>query len=353
MTVFKSYFKILKRNLLTLIIHFTVFMVMVIGTFSSISDDDYKFEDNYYNISIINRDAENNDSNQLIQFLEKKYVSKPIEDDYETIVNNLVNGYTDYVLIIDKDLDLTYYGNSENRSSILINMTINQYLNDYNVAKKYVNNPGEIMDEIMLFNTNVDYLNDKFQDPDLRTLSSLYRLLAYPLMAFIMNSIYLGLKNYNRLNIKSRIEVSGVKKKRYSVQLFFAALTSVTFLWIIINTVSLIVFRNVEKSRILLYGLNSFIFSLPITAIGYLLSNNINKDAAVNSAVTLISLGLSFTSGIFVPLDLLSPYDFNKILWSYARHYNGNNRIEYYTKKEKACIIKGQQFAVLQFILTI
>lgn len=44
-----------------------------------------------------------------------------------------------------------------------------------------------------------------------------------------------------------------------------------------------------------------------MTAIAYLISENINKEAAVNSVITLISLGLSFTSGIFVTEELLSP----------------------------------------------
>lgn len=254
MTVFKSYFKILKRNSTTLLIHLIVFVIMLVGTLFSIPDSDYQIEENY-RVSIINRDTENEIVNNLIRFLERKYVIKPIEDDYEVIVNNLVNDYSDYVLIIDQGLELKYYGNSQNASSILINMTINQYLNNYDIAKKYLENPGDVISEIMLVKTDVSYATKESVDEQLKMVNNFYRLIAYPLMALVMNSVYLGLKNYNKSNIKNRIKVSGVGKKRYTIQLFLAALTSVVGLWFLINIIPILLF-DVEKTKLLLYSLN-------------------------------------------------------------------------------------------------
>lgn len=99
------------------------------------------------------------------------------------------------------------------------------------------------------------YATKESVDEQLKMVNNFYRLIAYPLMALVMNSVYLGLKNYNKSNIKNRIKVSGVGKKRYTIQLFLAALTSVVGLWFLINIIPILLF-DVEKTKLLLYSLN-------------------------------------------------------------------------------------------------
>lgn len=68
----------------------------------------------------------------------------------------------------------------------------------------------------------------------------------------------------------------------------------------------------------MLYALNQFIFIFPIIALGEIISLLVRNDQAVNAAFQLFALGTSFTSGAFIPQEMIS----SKILKfaSFFRH---------------------------------
>lgn len=305
MNVFKTYFKILKRKLPTLSIHFTIFIIMIVGLVLGMPKDDYQINENF-RLSIINRDPENEESKRLENYLNDKYSVYPIRDSNEDILNAITDGLSDYVLVINKGFELEYFGNSQGVSSVLMNMNINEYLNNYEIANKYLDNPSEAINKVMNETPKTSYITNASKDVKSQAMRLAYNYSSYPLMALLMNAIFLGLKNFNKEEIDSRIEVSGINRKKYTTELYLASLASVLLIWAIINVISIIVFRDGNKNDLFMYVLNSLIYILPISALGFLISNNLKKDAAITGAITVISLGLSFISGVFVSSEFLS-----------------------------------------------
>lgn len=305
MSIFKSYYKVLVRNTPSLIIHFIIFLIMLFGMVVTAPTEDYEIKDNY-RVSIVNRDVKNEKAIKLVEFLNEKYKTRTVEDDYELMIGQLIDGVTDYVLVIDKGFKLKYYGSNQNTSGILINMTINEYLNNLSTADKYLPEKSGVLEKIMVEPTKLSYAINKSSGIDSEILNVIYRVIAYPLMTLIMNAVFIGLKNFNKQEIINRIEVSGVHRKKYTIPLYMASLISVIALWLIINLIAYVAFTRGDFNEQLKYMINSFVFLLPITAIGYLLSNNIKNESAVTGAITIIGLGSSFISGIFVSKELLS-----------------------------------------------
>ncbi|WP_425538195.1 ABC transporter permease [Microaceticoccus formicicus] len=305
MSIFKSYFRVLVRNTPSLGVHFIIFLIMLFGMVVTAPKEDYEIKDNY-KITIVNRDVNNKRAVKLVEFLNEKYKTRTVEDDYELMIGQLIDGVTDYVLVIDKGFKLKYYGSNQNTSGILINMTINEYLNNLNTADKYLPEKSGVLEKIMVEPTKLSYAINKSSGIDSEILNVIYRVIAYPLMTLIMNAVFIGLKNFNKQEVINRIEVSGVHRKKYTIPLYMASLVSVLALWLIINLIAYGAFTRGDFNELLKYMINSFVFILPITAIGYLLSNNIKNESAVNGAITIIGLGSSFISGIFVSKELLS-----------------------------------------------
>ncbi len=305
MNVFKAYFKILKRNIPSLSIHFIIFVIMLGGLMLGMPGDDYEINENI-KVSVINRDTNNEKANKLERFIKERYTTYDIKDTEEDILNALTDVLSDYILVINEGFKLEYYGSAQSTSAVLMNMNINEYLNNQDIAEKYLKNPSDTFDEMMAESPKTSYVTNASKDNLSVAMRLAYNFSSYPLMALLMNAIFIGLKNFNKEDIDNRIGVSGVNRKKYTMQLYIASLASVLLVWAIINTVSIVLFRNADKSDLMMYVLNSLVFVLPISALGFLISNNLKRDAAISGAITVISLGLSFISGVFVTSEFLS-----------------------------------------------
>ena len=80
-------------------------------------------------------------------------------------------------------------------------------------------------------------------------------------------------------------------------------------LWVLYVIISFIALKDIMISKTgLIYILNSFVFTICVTALSFLLGTLINNKDALSGIANVISLGSSFLCGAFVPVQWLPDF---------------------------------------------
>jgi len=125
---------------------------------------------------------------------------------------------------------------------------------------------------------------------------------------------------FNEENIRKRNNISMMKPKNFSNQLFLGHLVLTLTIWAIFVIVSIIIYKDLMFTmNALLLVINSLCFALSVTSLAYLIGGLIKKQNVISGIQNVVSIGLSFISGCFVPAEWLAPsiVNFAKIFPSY------------------------------------
>ena len=125
---------------------------------------------------------------------------------------------------------------------------------------------------------------------------------------------------FNKEAIRKRNNVSKLNTKSFSNQLFLGHMTLTLSIWAIFILISIILYKDLMFTvNGLLLILNSLCFTITATSLAYMLGCLINNQNVISGIQNIITIGLSFISGCFVPIEMLDPniVNFSKIFPSY------------------------------------
>jgi ABC-2 type transport system permease protein len=156
MQVFKTYFKIVKQDIVHLSIYFFIFLVISIIITSQTTKDkaNIDFSDTKRPIAIFNYDKNSEFSNNFVKFLSKYTEVVEIEDKTETIQDSLFfrkveyivkipNGFTKEFKTDNDQAEIIKMSIPDSTSSFYIDFLIEKYMN---AARVYLNNIPDITD---------------------------------------------------------------------------------------------------------------------------------------------------------------------------------------------------------------
>ena len=91
-----------------------------------------------------------------------------------------------------------------------------------------------------------------------------------------------------------------------NIQMMLGNVSFAILIWLIMKIPSLVMYGDyMFTKKGLLFLLNSFIFTLPVLSISFLIANIVKSKNAISAASNVVSLGTCFISGVFVPRDFL------------------------------------------------
>ena len=124
------------------------------------------------------------------------------------------------------------------------------------------------------------------------------------MMAMALGPTFLA---FNRPDLTQRIECSSLTLKERNFQLILGSLSFSILMWGSFMFISILLYREEMLTQVGMFRiLNSFIFLLVSIGIAFLISQVVKGGEALFAASNVIGLGLSFLSGVFVPLDVLN-----------------------------------------------
>ncbi len=375
MQIFLAFFKTLKKRSVSLIIYFGIFLVLALmmsGNGKSQTEAVYK--DTKVDIAVLDRDHSTL-SKGLYDYLSSTQNIVDIKDDKETISDELFFRNVEYVLIIkDGFANGIKTGNYEDvvenvkvPQSItgrLLDSKISQYLSELStyVAAGFSDEEA-VQNTLKTSQITVDVNLEKVKGNNAEKSNAyyFYLFIPYVLIGMLMSGMGGILITFRKKDLNWRIKCSSITElKKNSILLLACGVLSL-ICWALFILLSLILYHgDLLTGRGALFILNSLVFLLVAMSLIYMVSFLVKNLNALNMAANVISLGLSFLGGIFVPLEYMSKsvVRFSRALPTYW-YVMTNSAIDTFTNtaKEYHLILRNLgielSFAVIFFIVAV
>ena len=327
MIVFKNYFNIVKRHLGIIIMFSAISIgVSVINT-SYTSTEDYASVDP--KIAVINYD-DSALSDNFVEYIKERAEIVEVEDDEKAIQDTLYLNKADSILIIPDNFGTNILiGNnprlkikkSTQNVSEYTELLVNRY---FKIAENYSKvgmSENEIINNIEKdIQNEIEVKVSSKNQSDMERLAVYYSFENYAFLSIFIFIIGTIMCIFNKETIRKRNNVSKLNPKSISNQLFLGHMTLTLSIWLVFILISVILYRDLMfTTNGLLLMLNSLCFALTATSLAYLIGCLIKKENVISGIQNVISLGLSFISGCFVPIEWLDKniINFSKIFPSY------------------------------------
>ena len=327
MIVFKNYFNIVKRHLGIIIMFSAISIgVSVINT-SYTSTEDYASVDP--KIAVINYD-DSALSDNFVEYIKERAEIVEVEDDDKAIQDTLYLNKADSILIIPDNFGTNILiGNnprlkikkSTQNVSEYTELLVNRY---FKIAENYSKvgmSENEIINNIEKdIQNEIEVKVSSKNQSDMERLAVYYSFENYAFLSIFIFIIGTIMCIFNKETIRKRNNVSKLNPKNISNQLFLGHMTLTLSIWLVFILISVILYRDLMfTTNGLLLMLNSLCFALTATSLAYLIGCLIKKENVISGIQNVISLGLSFISGCFVPIEWLDKniINFSKIFPSY------------------------------------
>ena len=357
MTIFKTYWKIVKKNI-GIIILYTV-MLLVFGTMNlKANKNSFEFISSKPDIIIVNNSSGIVTDN-LILYLKTNANVKNITDEND-IDDAVFFRDTNYVIYIPKEFENKIENGKEFNIDIKTNNSYDSYiaselLNKYlDVFSKYMNLYN---DKILAIQKLDNTLNKKASvvienKTNLNSKTSLfYNFSSYSIMAIVIYIICLVLSSFNDEKISKRTSVSGMNYKTFNNYLYISSFTFTFIIFIVYLILSFLILKStILNINGILYSLNMFIFFIVSFTMAILISNLVKSKGAISGVVNVISLGSAFLCGAFIPVKYMPSFAL-KIAHIFPTFYFIDNN-EYITSIQNFDKV-SYEFVLKNFIIMI
>lgn len=315
MTVFKTYWKIVKKNI-GIIILYTV-MLLVFGTMNlKANKNSFEFISSKPDIIIVNNSSGIITDN-LISYLKTNANVKNITDEND-IDDAVFFRDANYVIYIPKEFENKIENGKEFNIDIKTNNSYDSYIaselvNKYlDVFSKYMN----LYNDKILAIQKLDNTLNKKADVVIENKTSLnsktslfYNFSSYSIMAIVIYIICLVLSSFNDEKISKRTNVSGMNYKTFNNYLYISSFTFTFIIFIVYLILSFLILKSsILNINGFLYSLNMFIFFIVSFTMAILISNLVKSKGAISGVVNVISLGSAFLCGAFIPVKYMPSF---------------------------------------------
>jgi ABC-2 type transport system permease protein len=357
MTIFKTYWKIVKKNI-GIIILYTV-MLLVFGTMNlKANKNSFEYISSKPDIIIVNNSS-GIITDTLISYLKTNANVKNITDEND-IDDAVFFRDANYVIYIPKEFENKIENGKEFNIDIKTNNSYDSYiaselLNKYlDVFSKYMNLYN---DKILAIQKLDNTLNKKASvvienKTNLNSKTSLfYNFSSYSIMAIVIYIICLVLSSFNDEKISKRTSVSGMNYKTFNNYLYISSFTFTFIIFIVYLILSFLILKStILNINGILYSLNMFIFFIVSFTMAILISNLVKSKGAISGVVNVISLGSAFLCGAFIPVKYMPSFAL-KIAHIFPTFYFIDNN-EYITSIQNFDKV-SYEFVLKNFIIMI
>ena len=316
MTVFKTFWKVIKKYKGTIILY-TVLLIIFGGVNMSTSDNQVNFVNSKPDILIVNNDDENKITENLIKYIENNSNIIDIKDDEEAINDALFYRDVNYIIYIPEnygediknglnpEIDIKSTGDYQ---SSLAEMMLTRYVQIQNIYKTKITNEDELIESInnnLSKTANIE-ITSKLDTTKTSNATFYFNFASYSIMAVVIFIICLVLSSFKEKALKKRTIISSMNYKKHNRQMLFASFIYSIIVWVLFVILGIILLGDIMfTTRGAIYMINSFIFTFCSLTIALLISTLVSNKNAVNGIVNVVSLGSAFLCGAFVPSEWL------------------------------------------------
>lgn len=340
MPVFKAFFKVLKSQRASMSVYIGIFLIITL-IYSGMGGGNAtaSFEESMTKVAFFNED----DSNEIVEGL-KTYLAPhaeyvEIEDSAESIQDALFFRSVEYIIRIPKDFTEKLVSGQETQlncvaipdssASVYIGLLTDEYLN---TCKLYINNVNGLskqqIAEYALKDLSIQTEVKLESNNEKSGLINYINYLAYAFLSIFIVGLSTIMNVFNKSSIKKRNSCSPMKQNNINLQILLGCIVFTLIVWGIMTGIGFIInSESVFTQRGIWFSINSLVLALCAASISFLIGIVI-KDKKSNTFISnIVSLGLCFISGVFVPQSFLSEEVlkvacFNPVYW-FVKANNG------------------------------
>ncbi len=321
MQVFNAFIKIVLKRISVPFIYIGIFLAISIVMANQGAENEAKFKEEKLSISVCDLDN-SAASEKLIDFLSENHEVSTEKMDDDRLLSNLYYEHIDYALVINEgymeklangstdDLFINHaiegsYGES------LATAQLDRYVgtvSSYIAGGFTIEEALDKTETLMLDKTEVIAENFAEEENFFSTNVRFYfQYLPYIFLAILISALVPTLMTLNKKEIRDRTNASCFS---ISKQTFQATLGSVIYavgIWVIFMVAFIIMCgSDILTKEGFLAMLNSFVFLIVALSITMFIAQISKSPKSPDMIANTLSLGMSFLSGIFVPIEYLS-----------------------------------------------
>ncbi len=335
MQTYKAFLKIALKSAPSVAIYFVIFMfISIMSASQGQSSEKEIYKDAEIKFTVFNRD--NSKLGDAIKdYLSEKNEFVEVEDNEEAIRLALYYRMVYYILVIPEgfeaaieagnDMEFMNYKVSDSAQGYYMDMEAEGYMqtlkayiaSGYDMTQATEKTKSTLMENIEV--TILEKNEDKVEDEDIEgnPISSqdisdkpssyyFYQYVPYVFLAIVISGLGPIIITFGKKDVKMRINVSSQTFKSYSIQMFLGVITFGLVVLALFNVLGFIMYgTSLSFAAIVYYLILTFCFLLVCLGITYFGGFTFKETSTMGSFSNVVSLGMSFLGGIFVPLELL------------------------------------------------
>lgn len=318
MTVFKGYMKIIGQNKMLILLYVAIFFGCTILFQSTAGKTETSYQAEKLNIGIVDEDG-GSLAESLTEYLGNLHHLIPIENDVSEIQEKLYYREVDYVVRIPKnfyekciegDEKLSVTKIPDTYSGSYVDQQINSFLNNARTYQASGFTEAESASALeKTKGVKVTFSNDEKSIEDAPYVYY-FRYMPYLFLAlfgFVMGNILIVFHNSD---LKKRMAASPVSGRRQSLEGILCMSLAGLTLWIFVIVIGILFYGRdfYTSENFVYYLLNSASMLFVDIALAYLMGTIAPNRDALTGIANIISLGMCFLGGVFVPLEFMGSH---------------------------------------------
>lgn len=173
-----------------------------------------------------------------------------------------------------------------------------KYITDENELVKAIESSAKLSADVTL--------TSQLDTKTLMLTAGLYNFGSYTLMAGSIYVITMVLAAFAEINVRRRTIVSSANPLRIDLFLNLGcAIIMLLMAALNVGLVSVLIPQSWATGRGGLFALNTFVFGLPVLALGFFITKLTTNKQALSAIVNVVALASSFLCGAFIPTQLM------------------------------------------------
>lgn len=276
------------------------------------------FEEERLNIAVIDRDG-GVLAGELSNYLGQRHHLVNIPDDPKTIQEELFYRNVYYVLTIPPDFEERCLKQGEKlktvrvpgtSSAFYVDQQINQFLNQVKVLKAAGYSDSEISPKIEAIEqeqADVTLLDPNGHGGVTAPHAFMFQYMPYIIFSILCYIISYIMIEFRKQPVRRRMICSAMPPIRQNAQLLLGYLVLGAGIWALCMLLPILLYGKefLADANKFLYMANAFALTLVSLAISFLVGTIVRKSEIISGVVNVLSLGMSFLCGVFVPMEIL------------------------------------------------
>lgn len=319
MTVFRGFLLMIKRNIAMIVMYLIIFIaIAVMFQMLTGGKGTTNFEEERLKIAVIDRDH-GELAEGLTDYLGERHDIVKVKDDKKEIQEKLFYRDIYYVVTIPEHFEQVCLEDGQKlktiklpdtMSSFYVDQQLSTFLNSVKVLKSAgfttaeavqdAREAGEARSEVTLIDKNG---NGGTAPPH----SFLFQYMPYIILAVLCYTIGFIMMAFRKKDVRRRMLCSAVPGRKQNAQLVLGFVTLGIGFWAICMLLPLIMYPKqlLDDPNLVYYLADSFLIMLVGLSIAFTIGVVVQKSDVLNGIVNVITLGMCFTCGVFVSMDIL------------------------------------------------